>query len=181
MKKFLGIVLAVCLLFSFSYSQKTEISLNFGLAMNPKWDTSMAIGAIINSSIFGRIQAEGEFFFYTNADKESDYIDQYSSSSSAWNINVFLLYPFFTEGSNFIPYVALGSGVFHQGGTWEIDWGFFTNSGDWSSTKLNLAAGGGFKYLFSGTMGLRVDYRAFFILGVSGDVHRITIGIFKVF
>jgi hypothetical protein len=175
MKKTLIFTMAVLMLVTLSAGREFDLSINGGLAINPKWDTAPTFGIIGSTPYNDNITIEGEFFYYMNAQEDFG-IEGLSYSSFAWDLNVYALYFFHLANAKFKPYASFGAGVFgvHVKATWDMIW--FQGTDTWSKTKFNFGFGGGAKYPLNNKSGLRFDARYIVILGLNGDVIRITAG-----
>lgn len=175
MKKTLIFTIAVLMLITLSAGREFDLSINGGLAFNPRWELAPNFGITGSTPFNDNITIEGEFFFYLNAKEDLD-IPGLSYSSYAWDMNVYALYFFNLANAKFKPYAALGAGVFgaHVKTTWEM--GLFKGSDTWSKTKLNFGFGGGAKYPLNEKSGLRFDVRYIIIVDIIGDPIRITAG-----
>lgn len=172
MKKTIIITLFFILSVSISAARDFEVSANAGIALNPRWDTSLTFGITGSTPIAKKIIGEAEFFYYLNA-AEDPGIQGLTVSSSAWDLNLYAHYLFKLRNAKIKPYASLGVGIFNGRVAW--DWGGF---GAWSEskTRFNVGFGGGAKYPLNEKSGLRIDVRYIIIFEAIGDVVRLTAG-----
>lgn len=171
-KRTLILATLVVVLVSFAAAKDFELSLNGGLAVNPRWDMGPVFGIAGSMPLKANIKVEAEFFYYMKT-VEDPGIQGLEVSGSGWDLNLYAHYLFNTSKGKLKPYASLGFGVFNISQEW--NWAGF---GGWDDnvTKLNVGIGGGARLPLNEKSGLRVDIRYIVIFGVIGDVIRITAG-----
>ncbi|MFC2156123.1 outer membrane beta-barrel protein [Acidobacteriota bacterium] len=174
MKKTLFIIL-VLLLVSFSAGKDFEVSGNagaIGFGLNNAWATSLNLRVTGSTPLFNKIVAEAELFFYLSPLKEFNFGDT-STSSYAWNLNLYGLYPFNLKNPKLKPYAALGVGFFSAHISVKS-----TMLGNWTNTEtnFNFGIGCGAKYTLNEKSGIRFDARYIVIMETIGDILRVTVG-----
>jgi opacity protein-like surface antigen len=178
LRKTLFFIVLVLLLVSFSAGKDFEVSGNagaIGFGINHTWATSLNFGVTGSTPLFDKIIAEAEFFFYLSPVKGFN-PEFFSTSSYAWNVNLYGLYPFTLKNPKIKPYAALGMGFFS--GHTSVKSTLF---GDWSNTdtNFNFGFGCGAKYALNEKSGIRFDARYIVIMETIGDILRVTAGYYK--
>ncbi len=173
------IIVFTLLSVTFVSAKGLELSANAGLAINPQWDPTVNFGITASKAIAKQITAEVEIFYYLQAHEDLG-MAGIEFSSYAWNVNLYGHYSLARKGAKFNPYVSVGAGIFSAYAKSTVTvWGM-TETNSKTETKLNAGFGGGFKYALSKKSGLRFDARYMIIMGLEGDIIRITAGYYKV-
>lgn len=173
MKKIFIVMGVFCLAITSISAKGFEVSANGGLDFG-KFETGLVLGLTGGTPLSGNILGEVEFYYYFGT-VEDPGIPGMDFSGSAWNLNASALYTFKLDKSKIVPYAAFGLGIMSMTGKVKSDWG------DWSDSqsKFNIAPGAGIKFPMNDKSGIRADVRYIIILGVNGDVVRVTVGYYR--
>ena len=171
MKKTLLVVFAVGAIFSSLAAQDLELGAEAGMALNPRWSNSFALGVKGSYPVTGPIFAVMSFHYFFSPIAVPTWFDNFKSS--AWNLNVMGQYRFNLARSKLIPYAILGMGLFNIYQSYSSV--YFSDS--FSKTKWNFIVGAGLILPILARMALDFSIRYTVINGLVGDVVLLTIGI----